>query len=334
MFNFSIGLTIFIFLGIAPLVSSSKQIPVLNRIKKYLFKNESFGNIVHVRKAKVPILKFKHVPTTVDCDLSVDNEIGVTNTYLVKSYLSMNSHLKTVVLVLKHLLVMNDIKGTGKITTYILFWMVVFYMQQLDLLPPVMNARETSSAPRIISGWNCSTPQTLDEPKEDPYSIRTHVEKFCEFYENFDFATQAVCPYLSCAVPAENLTNLNLPSEFFGTFIDNVRNASVFPFKTHIMNVHDPTYLNANLTRPVTQHTVDVFKCLCHNTREFLQKNPNIRLNEVLAKNDPRLRVTSRIPSQPAMQLPIFVRDDATAPSKPKRRKRNEHPVKFNRWRR
>lgn len=274
-----------------------------------------------MRKAKVPILKFKHVPTKVDCDLSVDNEIGITNTYLVRSYLSMNSNLKTVVLVLKHLLVMNDIKGTGKITTYILFWMVVFYMQQLDLLPPVRNARETSTAPLIISGWNCSIPQTLVEPLKDPYSVRRHVEQFCEFYENFDFATLAVCPYLSCAILAENLTNLNVPPELFSSFINNVKNANVYPFTTHIMNVHDPTYLNANLTRPVTQHTVDVFKGLCRNTREFLQKNPNVRLNEVLSRNDPRLRVPSSIPAP--LPRPIFVPDDRPGPTKPKRRRKN-----------
>lgn len=298
-----------------------RNAPVLNRVKKFFYQNQKFGNLFHVRKAKVPILKFKHLPTLVDCDLSVDNEIGVSNTYLVKSYLGMNSKLKTVVLVLKQLLVMNDIKGTGKITTYILFWMVVFYMQQLDLLPPVRDARKTTSDRRIIGGWDCSIPKPLVVPLKDPYSVRKHVEQFCEFYQNFNLANQAVCPYLSCAVAAENLTKLNLPTELFSALIHNVKRAKAFPYPTHIMNVHDPTYLNANLTRPVTQQTVDVFKSLCQNIGEFLRKNPDVRLDELLTRNDRRLRVpvANSVPLPP----PIRVLDDGTEPSKPKRRRKN-----------
>lgn len=60
----------------------------VNFVKKFaeqcLLKNEEFQNVEQICDTRVPILKFYHVPTKLNCDLSFKSGLSTYNSKLIK----------------------------------------------------------------------------------------------------------------------------------------------------------------------------------------------------------------------------------------------------------
>lgn len=236
-------------------------------------KNKYFNDVIYIRRARIPVIKFKHQATKKHCDVSFFNEVGKRTTLLVKFYLNMNSKLKILVLFLKYLLQNEDLHGTGKITTYILFWLVVYYMQQTDLLPPIINSCQSAEEQYNVLGWDCSVPSRCTIPIDDRFSLYFHFKEFLKFYSNFEFMKFVICPYIASAIPVDCFENLKIPSDSFAVYLEKVEKKNDEKFTPSIINLQDPFIHNFNVTKSVALQSLNRFKLFCHRTYKFLCNN-------------------------------------------------------------
>lgn len=66
-------------------VKSPNSINLIEVIASAMQKQKKcWDRIVCIDKARVPIVKVRHIPTLLDCDIGVSNSIGVVNNYLLE----------------------------------------------------------------------------------------------------------------------------------------------------------------------------------------------------------------------------------------------------------
>nr|CAD7440254.1 unnamed protein product [Timema bartmani] len=113
-----------------------------------------FRCVLAIPKAKVPLVKFFHRLTEMNCDLSFRNALGVQNSILIRFYLSLDPRIKPLLFILKYWSQKNDLSGSGKLTNYALAMMILFYLQQLDdpIVPSVFVLQNLCQDKRYIDG--------------------------------------------------------------------------------------------------------------------------------------------------------------------------------------
>ncbi|XP_015127455.1 speckle targeted PIP5K1A-regulated poly(A) polymerase-like [Diachasma alloeum] len=170
---------------------------IFKEVKTLLFRNAgTFTKIVPIPMAKIPVIKFHHTLSKMDCDISFKHGLGVHNSQLIKYLLTLDSRIKPLVLVLKYWAKKLDISGSGKINNYSLVMLIVFYLQQpsVNLLPAIRELQKVHE--RVyIRGWQVNfTTNYPSTSKNNSSSILELLEGFFKFYSDFDFSTTIICP--------------------------------------------------------------------------------------------------------------------------------------------
>lgn len=255
-----------------------------------------FYNVNTIPYARVPIVRFRHTCTKKKCDLSFSSEIGVRNTLLTRWYLSINRNLKNLILFLKYLLKTYDLHGSGKLSTYMLVWLVIFYLQQQDIVPPVMTVRAFVSEPYIVQGWDCRIPNEFEHPIDDPVPLLFHVKGFLEFYSRFEFLRYVISPYLACKIPVEDFECLRIPQDAFSSYLEKIEKENE-KFFINCINLQDPTEHNINLTKFICVDYLSKFKTFCYSFYDFFNYHlmNNFKFNSNLKKMLPE--VLHKLPS-------------------------------------
>ncbi|BFZ01769.1 hypothetical protein BsWGS_04809 [Bradybaena similaris] len=103
---------------------------ILNSISKALRQCSCFDHR-QVIKAKVPILKFFDKVSGVECDLNINNLVGVRNTHLMRFYAYMDWRVRPLMLFIKKWARYHDINDASKqtISSYSLTLMLIHYLQ-------------------------------------------------------------------------------------------------------------------------------------------------------------------------------------------------------------
>lgn len=251
----------------------------MRKAANQLRRNKLFRYKCMIPTARVPIIKFTHASYKYECDLAFANEIGVRNTLLVRFYLGLIETLKPLVLFLKYLLGLYDLHGTQKITTYILFWLVVYYMQQQDILPPVRTVRELVSESYIVNGWDSRVPDPFKKPVNDSLPLFSHLKAFLKFYSEINFLNFVVSPYLACPLSVNDFESMRIPFDRFAEYLNKVQNVEDTTFNFSFINLQDPTELNVNITRQVELSALNMFRSFCYHMRNLFTDNISTKLS-------------------------------------------------------
>jgi len=115
-----------------------KDVKLLYRVKSVLCSAYPLID-VQVIAAKVPILKFVHRPTNIQCDLNINNSDGVRNTHLLKFFTNCDPRFVPLVLALKRWARHHKINDAsqGTLSSYALTLMALHYLQ-VGVKPPVL----------------------------------------------------------------------------------------------------------------------------------------------------------------------------------------------------
>jgi len=62
----------------------NKQVSLVKIFAKQCLLNNEFTNVQEVHSARVPIVKFHHIPTKFDCDVSFKSGLSLFNSKLVR----------------------------------------------------------------------------------------------------------------------------------------------------------------------------------------------------------------------------------------------------------
>lgn len=143
-------------------------------IKCYL-KPDEFKNVEEICDARVPIIKFYHVPTKFNCDISFKSGLSVYKSELIKYivqclicarcqfyiyfhyfrlYLSSHFDVKWLVCAVKFWALENNLIDKTLFTSYALVWLVLFYLMTKKVIPPIIELKKnaTKDDQKIIEG--------------------------------------------------------------------------------------------------------------------------------------------------------------------------------------
>ncbi|VDL99567.1 unnamed protein product [Schistocephalus solidus] len=159
----------------------------------------SFIRNCNLIRAKVPILKFHDTLTGVDCDLNVNNVIGIYNTHLLAMYTRVDWRVRPLGLFVKHWAQKMDIHdgSRGRLSTYPLLLMLLQYLQ-CGCSPPIIPNLQA----RFPKLFNYERPvNELDMRLELPWAelrssntatLSELFAGFIQYYNSFDFNQWAI----------------------------------------------------------------------------------------------------------------------------------------------
>ncbi|KAK7934386.1 hypothetical protein WMY93_005282 [Mugilogobius chulae] len=180
-------------------------IKIIESLARLLKKHSGLKNILPITTAKVPIVKFYHVQTGLEGDISLYNTLALHNTHLLASYATIDPRVKILCYVMKVFAKMCDIgdASRGSLSSYAYTLMVLFYLQQRNppVIPVLQEMHEGKKPEKLVDGWNV---YFFDDLSALP-SLWPHYGKNREtvgelwlgllrFYtEDFDFREHVVC---------------------------------------------------------------------------------------------------------------------------------------------
>ncbi|KAJ6642050.1 Terminal uridylyltransferase Tailor [Pseudolycoriella hygida] len=208
----------------------------------------TFEQTVAIVNAKIPLLKCVHVNTGFSCDFSFTSPMGRYNSLIIRNILYLDQRIHPLLLILKHWMKTRNLLGTGKITSYCLIMMVIYYLQHVRILKPL--AIFQAQIPRFIVdnywnlAWNTSMTNRFNNCPDQ--TVSSLLRGFVNFYKDFDFQSQIICPLYGQTLSRE--TFMTKPPPEFEAYNQYMRTDGASPLNLHHpMCVQDPFALNHNI---------------------------------------------------------------------------------------
>lgn len=176
----------------------------------------------HVRKilnARVPILRYKQELTGTECDISVTNMSGVYMSELLYIYGSFDWRVRPLVFTIRFWAQSVNLTSTSPgawITNFSLTLLVLFFLQQQNILPPLTRlyklARPQDKC--LVDNVNCSFLRDISELQKNFSSNKSDLSKlligFFEYYSRFDFNNHAISLGIGKPIPKQEFSALHL----------------------------------------------------------------------------------------------------------------------------
>lgn len=111
----------------------------LLKVLRIAMRKLSFIKDLTLIRAKVPILKFRDSISGCECDLNVNNAVGIRNTHLINAYTKSDWRISPLMLMVKRWARAQDINDASKctISSFSLVLMLIHYLQ-VGCRPPVL----------------------------------------------------------------------------------------------------------------------------------------------------------------------------------------------------
>ncbi|XP_058809727.1 uncharacterized protein LOC131674929 [Phymastichus coffea] len=245
---------------------------IFSEVKRMLYARSSlFTKIVPIPKAKTPIIKFTYIPTKISCDISFKNSLAVHNSQLVKFYLSLDERLKPTMMILKYWVSNFELRGGDKMSKYALTMLFIFYLQQpaVKLVPPII-ALKRQCVPEFVEGWQINYNRNAigycaNEVDAKPKSIPELLHGFFDFYANYKFKTNVICPIDGVS---HHRTVFERPETFpesmdrYQVYLNSKENPTLLSTNKP-MCLQDPNELNHNITGNLSLRYVENFQNYC-----------------------------------------------------------------------
>ncbi|XP_029472956.1 terminal uridylyltransferase 7 [Rhinatrema bivittatum] len=181
-------------------------IKTIEELGRDLKKHMGLRNILPITTAKVPIVKFLHVRSGLEGDISFYNTLGLHNTRLLAFYGAIDPRVKYLCYTMKVFTKMCDIgdASRGSLSSYAYTLMVLYFLQQRkpSVIPVLQEIYEGQKKPEIlVDGWNvyffdkmAELPISWPDYGENKESIGELWLGLLRFYtEEFDFKEHVIC---------------------------------------------------------------------------------------------------------------------------------------------
>ncbi|XP_041436095.1 terminal uridylyltransferase 7 isoform X2 [Xenopus laevis] len=181
------------------------SIRTIEELARLLRKHQGLRNILPITTAKVPIVKFYHVRSGLEGDISLYNTLALHNTHLLASYATIDRRVMYLCYILKVFTKTCDIgdASRGSLSSYAYTLMVLYFLQQRNppVIPVLQEIYKGRKKPEIIvDGWNVYFFDKLHDLANHWPEIGTNKESVGElwlgllrFYtEEFDFKEHVI----------------------------------------------------------------------------------------------------------------------------------------------
>ncbi|KAL1456760.1 hypothetical protein WDU94_001463 [Cyamophila willieti] len=266
---------------------------MLHETTRLLFQNsDKFHDIVSIKGARVPIVKAIHSQSDIPIDISFKSKLGWYNTQLIKFYVKYDARVKTLLALIKIWFKRVELNDTRAFTSYSIYWLALFYLQQLSppLIPSVRELLQYFPSAQCLR-WKVMHSEEMQRtskeypPSKNSLSLEKLLLGFFQYYAELDLKNVVICPLLGKILPrsvfeSENLDQL--PREMDGYH----RYAQEFPKDTlkisSQMCVQDPYDLSHNITKAVNHATLSLLLHHLDTVWILYKRNPSHLLVSLL----------------------------------------------------
>ncbi|XP_053276091.1 terminal uridylyltransferase 7 [Pleuronectes platessa] len=187
-------------------IPDAECITIIESLARLLRKHPGLKNILPITTAKVPIVKFYHVRTGLEGDISLYNTLALHNTHLLASYAAIDRRVKILCYVMKVFAKMCDIgdASRGSLSSYAYTLMVLYFLQQRNppVIPVLQEIYDGKKKPEsLVDGWNVyffddlkTLPSRWSQYGGNTESVGDLWLGLLRFYtEDFDFREHVIC---------------------------------------------------------------------------------------------------------------------------------------------
>ncbi|XP_014617007.1 PREDICTED: poly(A) RNA polymerase, mitochondrial-like isoform X2 [Polistes canadensis] len=179
-------------------------------------------NVRKIFNARVPIIKFQNFFTHTECDLSMSNTIATYMSELLFLYGEEDDRVRPLIFTIRKWAEDNKLTSIhpGKtITNFSLTLLVIFYLQQVEILPAINSI--TSFSEISNNGQNNMkkiythyTPNYLKSYRKNNMHLSALLIDFFKFYATFDFNVQKICLRTGTTIKSIHNTALYICNPF------------------------------------------------------------------------------------------------------------------------
>uniref|UniRef100_A0A1E1WRX3 Uncharacterized protein n=1 Tax=Pectinophora gossypiella TaxID=13191 RepID=A0A1E1WRX3_PECGO len=291
------------------------------KAKHFLMAEPSiFAELLAIGAAKVPIVKFYHIPTQRHCDINFKSPAGVQNSKLLAALLHTDPRVLPLAVLIKYWSKVHNLTGTHLMPNYALSLLVVFYLQSLSILPSVHLMQQSAARQYMVEGWNSAFEDVHYNSNEGDRSLSLYqlLGGFFDFYCHFDFENQVISIFYGRPLHKNCFKDFELLPKEFGLYKHNIFNGISRQLKLDtLMCVQDPFDLSRNCTVCVHQKLYDkVMKYFKDTAKLFYEEHSENFLKAILKK----------VEYKDAVHIPITL-PTAGQPSKVQKRKNKKKNV-------
>merc|ERR1719209_1578173 len=140
-----------------------------------------------ILQARVPIVKFTHRATGVQCDISFKNRLSVVNTAWIRLCVDADPRVRALLVLLRYFAKLYGLAGGGgggKLSSYALTLLGITFLQLTK--PPLLHSVAALQAVQdlhcdLVDGWNCAFADEKSLPKLPANSLST-IQLLAEFF--------------------------------------------------------------------------------------------------------------------------------------------------------
>ncbi|CAK1582448.1 unnamed protein product, partial [Parnassius mnemosyne] len=241
-----------------------------------------FTELFAIKGAKVPIVKFYHVPTQRHCDISFKSPTGVENSKLLAYLLNLDNRVLPLAILIKYWAKVHKLTGTNLMPNYALTLLIIFYLQHKAILPPISLLQR--NVEHIVDNWNVAFEDVMHVSGNNE-SLYELLGGFFKYYRDFKYDVFLVCPFLGLPIKRDLFAKGgNVPSEF-ELYKTNLKRRNCLPLRTNsLICIQDPFDHSRNCSVAMYPRLVNkIMSCISQSAEIYENKKSEIFLWEILS---------------------------------------------------
>ncbi|XP_014471908.1 PREDICTED: poly(A) RNA polymerase, mitochondrial isoform X2 [Dinoponera quadriceps] len=255
-------------------------------------------NVRRIFEARVPIIKFNFEYTELECDLSTTNMSAVYMSELLNLYGEIDWRVRPLVLMIRKWAKIQEITSESPghwITNFSLSLLVLFYLQQKNILPSLRALRiyaTCDDARHSENGIDCTFLRDVQKlPNEYKYKLNQDdlehlLFGFFEYFSTFDFYMKGICIREGVPIrkPSHSALHIVNPLE---TTLNVSKNVSIFELNRLTEKAHDAIFTleTSDKSKYTNWGIMNLLKINNVNMANFSQLNvtesPNVANNSL-----------------------------------------------------
>ncbi|XP_013172768.1 PREDICTED: speckle targeted PIP5K1A-regulated poly(A) polymerase-like [Papilio xuthus] len=198
-----------------------------------------------ISEAKIPIVKFYHIPTQRQCDITFTSPQSIENSKLLAYYMELDHRGKSLTILIKYWAKIHGLTGTNLIPNYAMILLVVFYLQQKAILPPV---HRLQSNEHIVDNWNVAFEDVMHISGNN-ITLYDLLGGFFIFYRDFNYDKFIISPFLGQPITRESFSKVGNEPPEYRLYRENLQNDRCKPLRMgSIICLQDPFDHSRNCT--------------------------------------------------------------------------------------
>ncbi|GAB1866251.1 U6 snRNA-specific terminal uridylyltransferase 1 [Camponotus japonicus] len=194
------------------------------------------------------------------------NGLGIYKSNFLHYCASRDPRLRPLMLLIKYWARHFGISGIGRISSYGLICLIIFYLQQesVGLLPSLLDL-QTTCVPHIINGWQVNfNENTVLPPISNSSSIAELFHNFFSFYATFHFNSCVICLLDGKTYSAADFTQIDKLPDYMDRYKTCIMENSAKKLDVHKpLCLQDPIELNQNTAAITSDRALIAFQHYC-----------------------------------------------------------------------